>query len=159
MKSKYESHIEPRLEEIKAWARDGVCDKDIAHNLSVAYSTFRKYRGMHSALAAALAQGKDYVDKVIVTNAYLKRILGYDAVEVRRDYAYEADPETGDRVRVLKKETEQTRHIPGDPRAAEFWLVNRQSAAWSYKPGGKDGGEEGGGVVLLPEVKQDDGST
>lgn len=157
MKSKYESHIEPRLEEIKAWARDGVCDKDIAHNLSVAYSTFRKYRGMYPALAAALTQGKDYVDKVIVTNAYLKRILGYDAVEVRRDYAYEVDQETGDQVRVLKKETEQTRHIPGDPRAAEFWLANRQSAAWSYKPGGKDGGEEGGGVVLLPEVAQDGG--
>ena len=157
MKSKYESHIEPRLAEIKAWARDGVCDKDIAHNLSVAYSTFRKYRGMYPALAAALAQGKDYVDKVIVTNAYLKRILGYDAVEVRRDYAYEVDQETGGRVRVLKKETEQTRHIPGDPRAAEFWLVNRQSDAWSYKPGGKDGGAEGGGVVLLPEVAQDGG--
>ncbi|MCQ4772012.1 4Fe-4S binding protein, partial [Intestinimonas massiliensis] len=29
------------------------------------------------------------MDNVVVTNAYLKRMIGYDATEVRREYKYE----------------------------------------------------------------------
>ena len=151
-KSKYETRVLPKLALITAWARDGVSDKQIAENLGVAYSTFRVYRDREPALSAALAQGKEYVDEVVVTNAYLRRITGYDAVETRREYTY---VETDDGVeRQLVKETEQLRHIPGDPRAAEFWLTRRQPAKWPMHP---EQGEEtdGGGVILIPAV--DDG--
>lgn len=156
MKSKYETHVLPRLEEIRAWARDGVIDKDIAGNLGIAYSTFRRYRDENEALSAALAQSKDYVDNVVVTNAYLNRIKGYDAVEIKREYKWNIDKETGEPKRELIKETEQTRHIPGDPRAAEFWLSNRQPHKWkrivdAFKQEEKD---NGGGVIFLSSVDQ-----
>ena len=149
MKSKWESHVQPRLEEIEAWARDGVCDKDIAQNLGVAYSTFRDYRDKHPALAAALARSKDYVDKVIVVNAYLRRITGYDAVEVRREYTVMGGK------RILSKEIEQTRHIPGDPRAAEFWLTRRQGKDWPMKVSGEEQQENDGGIIEIPAVTAD----
>lgn len=154
-KGKYESNVLPRLDEIEAWARDGVSDEDIARNLAVAYSTFRRYKETHQALSAALARGKDYVDNVIVTNAYLRRITGYDTTETRREYVYVQDPGGGEPVRMLSKETEQVRHIPGDPRAAEFWLVNRQKLKWR-RPGdtaGQDADSVETGVVELPAVQ------
>lgn len=42
-KSKYDTHVEPRLIEVEGWARDGLTDKQIAKNLGIAYSTFREY--------------------------------------------------------------------------------------------------------------------
>lgn len=116
----------PRLAEVEAWARDGVSDKDIAHNLGIALSTLFDYKSQHAELAQALAHGKTYVDDVVVTNAYLRRIVGYDAEEVKREYKVLEDG-----TRLLVKETTQTRHIPGDPRAAEFWLCARQPGKWS----------------------------
>ena len=76
-------------------------------------------------------------------------MIGYDATEVRREYKYEADPATGELHRTLVRETEQTRHVPGDPRAAEFWLTNRQRDRWKYKPEPGEGGDGDTGVVLL----------
>ena len=156
-KSKYESHVLPRLDEVEAWARDGISEKDIASNLHVADSTFRGYKSAYPALSAALAHGKDYVDNVVVTNAYLKRMIGYDATEVRREYKYETDPATGELHRTLVRETEQTRHIPGDPRAAEFWLTNRQRDRWKYKPEPGEGGDGETGVVLLEPAAAEPG--
>ncbi len=156
-KGKYESNVLPRLDEIEAWARDGVSDEDIARNLAVAYSTFRRYKETHQALSAALARGKDYVDNVIVTNAYLRRITGYDTTETRREYVYVQDPGGGEPVRMLSKETEQVRHIPGDPRAAEFWLVNRQKLKWRRTDKDlttNDGEGADTGVVELPAVME-----
>lgn len=129
-KSKWETHVEPKLELVEAWARDGVSEKDIAHNLAVSYNTFRGYKDAHPALLAALTRGKDYVDNVIVVNAYLRRATGYTTEETRREYKYMSNPDTGVMERVLVKESVQEVHIAGDARAMEFWLCNRQPDKW-----------------------------
>lgn len=155
-KSKYQTHVEPRLDEIEAWSRDGVSDKDIAHNLGIAYSTLRSYKNTHESLAHVLKQSKDYVDNVIVTNSYLKRITGYDVIEVKRTYSYKLGPD-GKMHRVLTGEIEQTRHIPGDPRAQEFWLAHRQPEKWGALLKSGDDEENKGGVCLIPAVSEDGG--
>jgi hypothetical protein len=127
-----------------------VSEEDIAHNLGIAYSTFRSYRDTYSALSEVLARTKDYVDKVVVVGAYLRRITGYDTTEVRREYSIMGGK------RVLVKEIEQTKHIPGDPRAAEFWLTRRQGADWPMRMA--DGSTEGateGGIIEIPAVSAD----
>ena len=156
MRGRWEDDVLPRLDEVEAWARNGVCEKDIAHNLGIAYSTFKKYKGKYEALSAVLARTRDYVDNVIVVSAYLKRITGYDAVEVRREYAVTLDEE-GNKKRKLVKETEQTKHIPGDPRAAEFWLSRRQGKDWPAKVAGAAEAGESGGVIEIPAVVAEDG--
>ena len=151
MRGRWETDVLPRLDEVEAWARQGVSEENIAKNLGVAYSTLREYKKKYPALSAVLARTRDYVDNVIVVSAYLKRITGYDAVEVRREYAVTLDEE-GNKKRKLIKETEQTKHIPGDPRAAEFWLSRRQGKDWPAKIAGAAEAGESGGVIEIPAV-------
>src|SRR5690554_7008930 len=120
-KSKYHTHVEPRLKEIEAWARDGLTDEQIAKNLGVAYSTFRKYKDEYPAFSAVLKKGKEVVD-FEVENALLKRALGYEYEEVKKEY------ENGKLVRVnktIKREAPST-------TAQIFWLINRsrQTGKW-----------------------------
>jgi len=124
-KSKYHTHVEPRLKEIEAWARNGLTDEQIAKNLGVAYSTFRKYKDEYPAFSAALKKGKEVVD-IEVENALLKRALGYEYEEVKT-LIEEVD---GKRKKKIEK---TTKHVPADVSAAIFWLRNRKGFVWSNR--------------------------
>ena len=156
-KSKYETHVLPRLPEIEAWCRDGLSEEKIAAKLGIAYSTFCKYKKEFSEFSVLIARTRAYVDDVEVVPAYLKRVKGYEVTEVKKEYIYVKDEGTGKEKRVLFKETEQVRHIPGDPRAAEFWLTNRQPGKWKREPEVSDSGNEaGGGVIEIPTVANEE---
>ena len=124
-KSKYHTHVEPRLKEIEAWARNGLTDEQIAKNLGVAYSTFRKYKDEYPAFSSALKKGKEVVD-IEVENALLKRALGYEYEEVKT-LIEEVD---GKRKKKIEK---TTKHVPADVSAAIFWLRNRKGFVWSNR--------------------------
>src|SRR5690606_11254978 len=124
-KNKYHTHVEPRLKEIEAWARDGLTEEQIAKNLGVAYSTFRKYKNEYPALSAALKKGKEVID-IEVENALLKRALGYEYEEVKT-LIEEVNAKK-------KKKIEKTiKHVPADVSAAIFWLRNRKGFVWSNR--------------------------
>lgn len=125
-KSKYFTHVEPKLILIEGWARDGLTDEQIAKNLGIAYSTFREYKNKYSALSAALKKGKEVIDYE-VENALLKRVLGYEYEEV----TYEHGEETK---RVLK-------HVVPDTTAQIFWLKNRKPQQWRDKKDIEHSGE------------------
>ena len=151
-KSKYESHVLPKLDLVEKWARDGLGIKQIAKNLGLAECTVFDYCKRYTEFSDRLAKGREVVDTE-VENAFLKRITGYNAEEVRREYAIETD-EDGNQVKVLKREVVQTKHIPGDPRAAEFWLKNRMPDKYQDRPGPSDNDEDSkGGVIFIPSVK------
>lgn len=63
--NKWESHIEPYLMEIEKMARKGASEKEIADNLGVSYSTFRKYEKSKQELSSALKRGKRHAQKII----------------------------------------------------------------------------------------------
>ena len=128
-KSKYERNIEPRLEEIEAWARDGVSEEEMARRLGVAYSTFRKYKEMYSALSAPLARTREYVDLVEMVGAYKKRAMGYTYTETKRIFKV-TKTDDGREIRQLEGIQETEKHVPGDPRAMENWLRIRQPELW-----------------------------
>ena len=157
-KSKYETNVAPRLTEVEGWARNGVSDEDIAHNLGVAYSTLRKYKEANAALSAALARGKEVVD-LEVEGALLKRCMGYNA-RIAKHYKVKAIDydENGKKIseREELKEVYDEVHIPADTTAQMFWLTNRKKKDWKYKPDeDKMGDENETGVVLLPEIAED----
>ncbi len=156
MKKKYETHVLPRMAEIEAWCNEGISEKQIAKNLGISYASFKNYKNEHLALLSTVSRVRTYVDEVKVEPAYLKRVTGYDVTEVKREYLYVKDENTGKEKRVLFKETEQVRHIPGDPRAAEFWLTNRQPNKWKRQPEvGNADGECAGGVIEIPAVMEE----
>lgn len=132
MKSKYHSHVEPKLLLIEAWARDGIIDEDIARKLGVAYSTFREYVKRYLALSAALKKGKEIAD-VEVENALFKRAIGYPYDEVTREAKEQIDEKTGRRVTVRVETKRVTKEVHPDVTAQIFWLKNRRPDKWRDK--------------------------
>ena len=113
---------EDGLIKIQGWARDGLIDKQIAHNMGVADSTLRMWKNKFPQLAEALAKGKDVVDRE-VENALYKRALGYWVTETK----------TITSVKDGVKIEEIHRHIPPDTTAQIFWLKNRKPDQWREK--------------------------
>lgn len=123
-KTKYETHVKPKLKLIEAWARDGDIDETIAKKLGVAYSTFRAYKDKYEALSAALKRGKEVVD-VEVENALLKRALGYEYTEEK------VEVETTKTGAVKSRKVVQiVKQVAPDVGAACFWLKNRKPNKW-----------------------------
>ena len=90
-----------------------------------------------------------------VTQAYLRRITGYDVTEVKREYKVNEDGELE-----LTKKTENVKHVPGDPRAAEFWLTNRQRRKWKHPRflgEEKNGEAETPGVIEISQIAEEPG--
>ena len=111
---------------IQGWAREGLIDAQIAHNMGIAYSTFRDWCGKFPALSAALKKGKAPVD-LEVENSLLKRALGYDYEETVTEIVQGADGTERKQVRKHK------RHMPPDVTAQIFWLKNRRPDRWRDK--------------------------
>lgn len=79
---KYGAWIAPEgLLKIQGWARDGLSDKQIAHNIGITQTTLYEWQKRFPELSEALKKGKEVVDRE-VENALLKRAMGYD-----RDFA------------------------------------------------------------------------
>ena len=54
-KGKYQEWLEPEgLLKIEGWAKDGLTDEQISHNMGVAYSTLKNWKDKHVAILAAL---------------------------------------------------------------------------------------------------------
>lgn len=76
-KGKYEKWLEPdSLILLEGWARDGLTDEQIAHNMGVAYSTLKDWKNKYSAISAALKKGKDVVDFEVENALYQAAISG-----------------------------------------------------------------------------------
>ena len=84
-KAKYEEWIlEEGLLKIQGWARDGLTEEQIAHNMGIAVSTLGNWKKSHLEILEALKKGKEVVD-IQVENALLKRALGYEFIEVTKE--------------------------------------------------------------------------
>lgn len=131
-KSKYQTHVEPKLLLIEAWARDGMIQEDIAKKLGVAMSSFSDYKNKFPELSEALKRGQEVVD-VEVDNALFKRALGYRYDEVTKEAARELDEETGEYKTVMVETKRVTKEVQPDVTAQIFWLKNRKPETWRDK--------------------------
>lgn len=145
-KSKYETHVAPRLEEIKDWCRNGATDKEIWERLGISKDSFYEYKKNISDFSDSLKKVKDYVDAE-VENALLKRALGYSYEEVTQEV-----DEKG-----KKKIKKVTKQVVPDVIAQIFWLKNRRPDKWREKPADSQSGdkENGGGQPVFEFVFKD----
>ncbi len=123
------------LKSIEIWAKQGMSEKQIAMNLKISYSYFREQKKTLLALSEALCRGKIVAD-VAVENALYNRCLGYNAIETKevklKDIYYDEHDNKCQKERVEVVEVQ--RHIPADPGAQKFWLMNRQKDSWKDNP-------------------------
>ena len=123
MAGKYEKWLEADgLKKLEGWARDGLTDEQIAHNIGIARKTLIEWKQRFGDIGDALKKGKEVVD-IEVENALLKRALGYDYEEVK------TETENG----VVTKVTTITKQVVPDVTAQIFWLKNRRPDRWRDK--------------------------
>lgn len=118
-KGKYADWItEDGLLQIQMWARDGLTEEQIAHNMGVSTTTFNNWKKRFPSIVEYLKKGKAPVD-LMVENSLLRSALGYDYEEI----TYEA----GKLTKRVKK------HMPPVTAAQIFWLKNRMPGRWKEK--------------------------
>lgn len=123
-KGKYEYWITPEgLLKIEGWARDGLTDEQIAHNIGISVSTLNNWKNNHVEILESLKKGKEVVDRQ-VENALLKRALGYEYEEVKEKF------EGG----VMTERIVTKKEVVADTTAQIFWLKNRKPEKWRDKP-------------------------
>lgn len=121
-RGKYEDWLdEDSLLKVQGWARDGLSNEQIAHNIGITAKTLCEWQNRFSEFRNAIKKGKEVVDRE-VENALLKRALGYEYDEVTQEPV--TDKDTGiTEMRVTKRVTKQ---IVPDVTAQIFWLKNRK---------------------------------
>lgn len=129
-KGKYHEWLEPEgLLKIEGWARDGLTDEQIAHNMGIGYSTLQAWKNEYQDILDSLKRGKEVVDRM-VENALLKRALGYSYKETTRELV--VDKDTGEAEIKITKIVEK--EVVPDTTAQIFWLKNRKPKDWKDKP-------------------------
>ena len=108
---------------LEAWARDGLTDDQISHNMGCNVRTLYVWKKNHPQIDAALRAGKGVVD-IQVENALFKRAIGYDYEEVKTIIETMPDGEKRQRAERTRK------HVAGDVTAQIFWLKNRKPIDW-----------------------------
>lgn len=128
-KPKYEEWLtDDGLTRITGWARDGLTDEQIAHNMGISASTLREWKHKYSALSAALKESKELVDR-LVENALLKRALGYEYEEITEELT-----KTEDGTLAMRETKRVRKQVAPDTTAQIFWLKNRKPDDWRDKP-------------------------
>ncbi len=134
-KGKYEKWLEPEnLILIEGWARDGLTDKQIAHNMGIRRETLIEWKKKYPNISNTLKKGKENVDRQ-VENALLKKAIGYNA-QVNKTFKlkevyYDENGRRCEKERLVTAVDEV--HIPPDTTAQIFWLKNRKPDKWRDK--------------------------
>lgn len=110
---------------IEGWARDGLTNEQIAHNIGVNVCTVYKWKKQSSEFSNALKKGKEVVDRE-VENALYKRAIGYEYEETITEIT-EVDGQKRKHVKKFKK------YAHPDVTAQIFWLKNRKQNEWRDK--------------------------
>lgn len=144
-KGKYQEWLEPEgLLKIEGWARDGLTEEQIAHNMGIGYSTLQAWKNEHQDILDTLKRGKEVIDRQ-VENALLKRALGYEYEEISEKY------ELG----ILTERKVTKKQVVPDTTAQIFWLKNRKPSDWRDKP---EGEAEQGGITIVNNIPRPDNS-
>lgn len=125
-KSKYATQVQPKLDIIEGWARNGLTLEDIAHNLGIARTTFVKYIKEHEELKIAVNTGREVAD-IRVENALYRKAVGYFSKEQKVVTLRQPDGSQETEVVEFDKWNEP------DTTAMIFWLKNRQPGKWRDK--------------------------
>lgn len=125
-KGLYKEWLEPdNLIRLEGWARNGLTDEKIAHNIGITTTTLYDWKKKYPQFAEAIKRGKEVVD-IMVENALLKSAMGYKYDEVVKERVFDYETETSVVVEVKRT----TKEVAPNPTSLIFWLKNRKPEAW-----------------------------
>lgn len=106
---------------LSAWARNGLTDEQIAHNMGIAAGTLYEWKKRFPEINESLKKNKEIAD-IEVENALHKSALGYSYNEIKEEYGAGG---------VLLSRTVTTKQVQPNTTAQIFWLKNRDRDNWS----------------------------
>lgn len=149
MKSKYETHVLPYLDNIRIWIAKGATQQEVADKLHVSVQALYKWKTLHVECKEALESPRGFADDQVEA-ALFRRCTGYDYEEVTKWQTIGRDG----KLMWLEKKTKK--HLPPDPSSVQFWLTNRRPQEWKRMPEIKaEEKDSDTGVVMLPEVQDE----
>lgn len=157
-KSQYPIKVEPKLELIEGWTRDGLVIDQIAENLGISKTTLYSYMKKYPELSERLKKGKEISDYQ-VENELFKKAVGFTRKEKRPVKIKEVEYSEGKRVKETERieMVEEEVYYPPELGAQVFWLKNRRPDKWKDKVEAKmEPGGEGVGVMILTPVKEEE---
>lgn len=113
---------------LEGWARNGLTDEMIAHNIGITTTTLYDWKKKYPQFAEAIKRGKEVVD-IMVENALLKSAMGYKYDEVVKERVFDYETETSIVVEVKRT----TKEVAPNSTSLIFWLKNRQPEKWRDK--------------------------
>lgn len=116
-KSKYETHVEPRLAEIEQWARGGMHEDEMARNLGIGIRTWYTYKDRYEQFRQVLTHARANM-VTDVKDALLRKALGFTYVEKKKTAKKDKN---GENIVLLE---EYTRYCPPSETAAAMLLRN-----------------------------------
>lgn len=126
-KSVYDTHIKPRLDDIRRWRTGGATVENICDALDVAKTTFHKYLKEKPEFANAYKKGKTEI--VMDLRGELARIAFKHTLETKKQYIKQ-DMETGHKTQYTEITTKE---VDGDIAAINLLLKNLDEN-WSNDP-------------------------
>lgn len=82
-KGKYADWITPEgLLKIEGWARDGLTDKQIAHNIGISHATLYEWKKQFPELSDTLKKSKDIVDRMVENALFKNAIEGNTTAQI-----------------------------------------------------------------------------
>lgn len=143
----YKEWEEPdKLILLEGWARDGLSQEQIAHNVGVRRQTIGEWKKKSAVIAGALKKGAEIIDYE-VENALVKRIKGFTTKSKQTFITQTAGITTK---RVVITETE---HAP-DTTAIIFWLKNRRPDKWRRMAPAFERKTEAEAIKLEKEIRK-----
>lgn len=128
-KGKYAEWLEgDNLILLKGWARDGLSNEQIAHNMGISEHTLYEWIKKYPQIAQTLKKTKEIVD-MEVENALRKTSEGFYVEETTEELRWNRDK--GCYEMVVTKRVKK--YIPPSTAAQIFWLKNRKPDVWKDK--------------------------
>ncbi len=135
MKSKW-PEVKDRIDEIAAWCRAGMLEKDIAKKLGISVSTFETYKNNHPELLESLKSNEEGAND-LVENALYKKCIGStyeEEVAFKCKSVYYDDQDRRCEEEEIKTTT-VTKYLPPETMAQIIWLNNRRPDRWRRNAG------------------------
>lgn len=137
-KSKYDSHVKHRLEEIRTWRiEDGLTEKQIAQKLGMHHDTLRVHKNKYPELYDVLKESKQILLSEIKANAYQLAKGGYkqviQEVEPVVKEIWEKNSYTGELVLVRKEVIlghKKYKELAPNLAAQKYLLGNMEPEKW-----------------------------
>lgn len=135
-KDSYEDVINRSLSKIKSMLESGATDKEVAEELGIGYSTFRKYKVESVALKDLIATVKDNMNQE-AEKAVFKKATGFHYIEeVPTKVKEEVLSDDGKTILVQERVviSKVKKYSHPDVVAQKFWLLNKKKAGWKNDP-------------------------